>query len=307
MSRRHFPLWTLLGVVLVVALLVGSGVFSSSSPTDAQRAAAIESVIRCPSCEDLSVAVSSAPTAVTVRAAVAHLIAQGQGDRQIKDYLVARYGTAIVLEPPTSGWAALVWVLPVAAGLLGATGLVVVLVRRRRGDRDLDADVRGGSVDPVVIEERRRFLAQSLADADAEYLAGDLSDADYLALRQRDLARLVALGTAPAGGAGAAGGGPAPAEDFPVAAAESAESAATTSAVSVVSAAERRPTPRGGPARSRPYRGPGRSRRGTHRPDDVAEMPGSSLPPWAASSPPWSSPSRCSPRTGCPARRRPGR
>jgi cytochrome c-type biogenesis protein CcmH/NrfF/tetratricopeptide (TPR) repeat protein len=177
--------------------MVGSGVFSSTPPTAAQRAAAIESVIRCPSCEDLSVAVSSAPTAVTVRATVARMIAQGQSDQQVEDYLVARYGSAIVLDPPTSGWSALVWALPVVVGVLGATGLVVVLARRRRGDRDLDADVRGGSVDPAVLAERRRFLTRSLADADAEYLAGDLSDADYLALRHRDLARLAVLGPAP--------------------------------------------------------------------------------------------------------------
>jgi len=192
-SRRHVPVWTLLGAVLVVALLFGSGVFSSPRPTDAQRATAIESVVRCPSCEDLSVAVSSAPTAVTVRETVVHLIAQGRSDQQIKDFLVARYGSAIVLDPSTSGWSALVWALPVVVGLLGVAGLVVVFVRRRGSDRDLDADVRGGSVDPAVVDERRRFLAQSLADADAEYLAGDLSDADYLALRQRDLGRLVAL------------------------------------------------------------------------------------------------------------------
>ena len=197
MSRRHFPLWTLLGVVLVVALLVGSGTFDSTTPTNAQRAAAIESVIRCPSCEDLSVAVSSAPTAVTVRATVAHLVDQGRSDQQIKDYLVARYGSAIVLDPPA---------LPFVVGVAGAAGLVVVLVRRRRrGDGDLDADVRGGSADPVVLEERRRFLTQSLADADAEYLAGDLSDADYLAFRQRDLARLAALAPSP-GGTGTAAG-----------------------------------------------------------------------------------------------------
>ncbi|HEY5109366.1 MAG TPA: cytochrome c-type biogenesis protein CcmH [Acidimicrobiales bacterium] len=197
MRSRHFPLWTALGVVLVVALLVGSGVWSSSPPTNAQRAAAIEAVIRCPSCEDLSVAVSSAPTAVTVRATVRHLVDQGQSDQQVKDYLAARYGSTIVLDPAISGWSALVWVLPVVGGLVGAAVLVWVLVRRRRrGAGDLDADVRGVTVDPVVLEERRRFLAQSLADADAEYLAGDLSDADYLVLRQRDLARLDALGPA---------------------------------------------------------------------------------------------------------------
>jgi len=194
-KRRHFPLWTLLGIVLVVALLIGSGVFSSSPPTSAQRAGAIESVIRCPSCEDLSVAASSAPTAVTVRATVRHLIDQGQSDQQIKDYLVARYGSAIVLDPPASGWSAVVWVLPIVAGLAGVGALVVVIARRRqRGGADLDADVRGPAADPAALEERRHFLTQSLADADAEYLSGDLADADYLALRQRDLARLAALG-----------------------------------------------------------------------------------------------------------------
>jgi tetratricopeptide (TPR) repeat protein len=48
----------------------------------------------------------------------------------------------------------------------------------------------------AVREERRRFLEQSLADADAEYLAGDLSDRDYLALRRRDMARLATIGSA---------------------------------------------------------------------------------------------------------------
>lgn len=40
------------------------------------------------------------------------------------------------------------------------------------------------------LEDRRRFLEQSLADAFAEYQAGDLSEGDYQALRHRDTARL---------------------------------------------------------------------------------------------------------------------
>ena len=40
MTPRRFPLWTALGVVLVVALIVGSGVLSSSPPTAAQRSKA---------------------------------------------------------------------------------------------------------------------------------------------------------------------------------------------------------------------------------------------------------------------------
>ena len=282
MTRRHFPLWTLLGVVLVVALLVGSGVFSSSPPTDAQRATAIEQVIRCPSCEDLSVAVSSAPTAVTVRATVAHLIAQGRSDQEIRDYLVARYGSAIVLDPPTSGWSALVWVLPVLVGVLGVVGLVVVFARRRgRGGRDPDADVRGEWADPVAIDERRRFLVQSLADADAEYLAGDLADADYLALRQRDLARLAALSPAD-------------------------RHRSLTACARHGRRVRRRPrgrrtwtTPPGSP--------PGTDASPGARPAAPTQHVVPRPPPSAASWPPWAWPCRCSPPTDSPARRRPAR
>jgi tetratricopeptide (TPR) repeat protein len=133
---------------------------------------------------------------VAVRAAITQLVAEGRTDQQIQAYLAARYGSSIVLDPPASGWSLLVWLLPLAAGLVAATALVVVLVRRRRlpgggpGDR---ARADGTAMAPEAVEERRRFLTRSLADADAEYLAGDLSDQDYLALRQRDMSRLAAL------------------------------------------------------------------------------------------------------------------
>ena len=194
MTRRRFPLWTLLGAVLLVALVIGSGVFRSGAPTPAQRAYAIESVVRCPSCEDLSVADSTAQTAVTVRAAVVRQLAQGRTNQQIEEYLVARYGSSIVLDPPASGWSLLVWLLPILGGLIAVTVLVVVLVRRRNlaGRADLDPE-SDSALGPAALEDRRSFLDRSLADADAEFLAGDLSDVDYLALRRRDMARLTAL------------------------------------------------------------------------------------------------------------------
>ncbi len=205
MSGRRFPVWTLIGVVLVVALIAGSGVLSSTPPTAAERSASIESVIRCPSCEDLSVATSSAPTAVAVRATVRQLVGDGRTDAQVEQYLEARYGSTIVLDPPASGWSLLVWVLPVACGLLAAVALTVVLVRRRRiGDGD---DPVAVDLDPGLVEERRAFIARSLADADAEFLAGDLSDRDYLLLRRRDMRRLAALdGAAPTTAVGSAAG-----------------------------------------------------------------------------------------------------
>ena len=199
MSTRRFPIWIVLGAVLVVALVIGSGVLDTTPVTAAQRAVAIETGIKCPSCEDLSVANSSAQTAVLVRNTVRQLIGEGKSDQQIQAYLVSRYGSAIVLVPPASGWSLLVWVLPLGGGVLAIAGLTTVLVRKRmnelvepadaaRADATLDA---GASSDQL--DARRQFLEQSLADAFAEHRAGDLSDQDYQALRKRDTARLAAL------------------------------------------------------------------------------------------------------------------
>ncbi len=191
MTPRRVPWWPALVVVLVAALLVGAGVFSSAPPTAAQRAAAIEAGIRCPSCEDLTVRDSDAPTAVAVRAEVAREVAEGRSDGQIRSALVATYGASIVLSPPTSGVAALVWVLPVGGAAVAAAVLGVVLVRRRHGTDDGGEPV--GSDDPAALEARRAFLEQSLADAEAEHDAGDLSDEDHRSIRSRDGARLAAV------------------------------------------------------------------------------------------------------------------
>ncbi len=154
-------------------------------------------MVRCPSCEDLSVATSSAPTAAAVRATVRRLVGEGRTDQQVEQYLVARYGSTIVLDPPASGWSLLVWVLPVAGAILAAGATVVLLRRRRLGDADADgpapAEPDPADLAPAVLTEHRRFVELSLADADAEFLAGDLSDRDYLLLHRRDMRRLAAL------------------------------------------------------------------------------------------------------------------
>lgn len=142
-ARRSHP-WLGLGVlavVLAVALAIGGGVGQGGQPTPAQRAAALDAVLRCPSCEDLSVAQSSASSAVAVRHEVLHLAREGRTDQQIQDRLVGQYGPAILLRPPTSGLASLVWIVPAvaAAGAVVALGLLFwrrarQMARLRRGE-----------------------------------------------------------------------------------------------------------------------------------------------------------------------------
>jgi cytochrome c-type biogenesis protein CcmH/NrfF len=128
-------LWVRVGIplaVLIVALLIGSGVFSGRPPTDAQRAAAIEAVIRCPSCIDVSVAQSQETTALAVRHEIEGQVARGRSSGQIEQTLVSQYGQTILLEPPDAAGFPVIWIVPLllAAGALGAIG--VLFWRRSR-------------------------------------------------------------------------------------------------------------------------------------------------------------------------------
>lgn len=116
--------------VVVVALVVGSS--GSDGPrTDAERAQAIAGTVRCPTCRGQSVASSDAPAAVEIRREIDRRVAAGEDEEEVQAALVAAYGEGIVLNPPGSGVAGLVWVLPVA-GLVVAAGALAVAFRRWR-------------------------------------------------------------------------------------------------------------------------------------------------------------------------------
>jgi cytochrome c-type biogenesis protein CcmH len=123
------------GFVLVAGSALAVGTWHpSSAPTAAQRSAAIEAAVRCPSCEGISVLDSSAATAVAIRRAVEARVRAGQSDARIEGYLTSRYGPQILLRPPAHGATAWVWVLPPLALSAGLVGIVAVLWRRRRPD-----------------------------------------------------------------------------------------------------------------------------------------------------------------------------
>jgi len=137
---RRF-VWVALGVAVVVALAFGS--YRPGRQTAAQRASAIEADLRCPSCEDISVADSSAATAVAIRQVVTTRVGEGESTAQIEGFLESRYGVGILLRPPTSGLSVAVWIVPLVAVALAAVGLGAFFWRRR-----------GGELAPVAAEDR---------------------------------------------------------------------------------------------------------------------------------------------------------
>ena len=122
--------WAALAAVVVVALVIG--VTDRKAPTNAERARNVGRTVMCPACSGETVADSQAPVAVNIRKQIARKIAEGESDDEIRDDLAATYGDRVILNPPKSGLAGLVWVLPVAALVAAAGGLVVAFRRWSR-------------------------------------------------------------------------------------------------------------------------------------------------------------------------------
>ncbi len=127
---RRWAGWLLLFPVLGVALFLGAR-DDGGTPTPGERVGRIARQVRCPTCEGLSVAESEAAASVAIRQEIRRRVDAGESDAEIREFLVSRYGRDILLTPPRTGVAALVWALPVAAVVVAAAGLAVAFRRWR--------------------------------------------------------------------------------------------------------------------------------------------------------------------------------
>jgi len=124
------PAWMVVAVIALIALGIGS--VHPQQPGASARIAHLDSVIKCPSCVDLSIAQSDAPIAVGLRSEVAAWVHEGLSDGRIEQLVVARFGEQALLVPSGSGADVLLWAVPVAVVGTAAIVLAWYLWRRRR-------------------------------------------------------------------------------------------------------------------------------------------------------------------------------
>jgi cytochrome c-type biogenesis protein CcmH len=125
--RRHLPVVALGALLALVAIGVVLAVRPSPESTPAERADALARELRCPDCQGLSVADSPTSSAREIRRQVDELLAAGATDAEVRDHFVARYGTWILLAPPSP----LPWLVPIGVLLAGVAGLLAWLAMRR--------------------------------------------------------------------------------------------------------------------------------------------------------------------------------
>ena len=98
--------------------------------------------LRCMVCQDESLLSSNADFAKQLRRQIFDMMQQGKSDKEIKDWLVARYSSFILYDPPLAPSTIALW-FGTPAILLAGGIVVVVLLRRRTRPAGAIADEPG--------------------------------------------------------------------------------------------------------------------------------------------------------------------
>lgn len=127
----------LCGLLLSFSLWAAIDTYQFDSIAQEQQYRELTGSLRCPKCQNNSIADSNAMIAADMRLKVYELMKQGQSKQQIIDYMVARYGHFVTYEPPVTASTLILWVGPALFAVLGA--LTIILRSRKQKTRsDLD-------------------------------------------------------------------------------------------------------------------------------------------------------------------------
>jgi cytochrome c-type biogenesis protein CcmH len=103
-----------------------------TSAAEERRFQHLVAELRCVMCQNQSLADSNAQIAHDLRREVLELMRQGKSNREIKDFLVARYGEFVLYRPQVESKTWLLWFGPALVLLAG--GLLVASVVRKRAN-----------------------------------------------------------------------------------------------------------------------------------------------------------------------------
>lgn len=127
--RRAF-VWLALCLLPVLAFAQAIQPLPFRDRAEEVRFQKLSAELRCPMCQNETLADSNAPIAHDLRRQVFEMIQAGKSDDEIKTYLVDRYSQFVLYKPPVEPSTWLLWFGP--AVLLAAGAVVVAIQVRRR-------------------------------------------------------------------------------------------------------------------------------------------------------------------------------
>ncbi|KGK22413.1 cystathionine gamma-synthase [Vibrio navarrensis] len=87
--------------------------------------------LRCPKCQNNTIADSNAALAQDLRHKVYEMTKEGKSKQEIIDYMVARYGNFVTYNPPLTVATSILWLGPLSVLLIGFS-LIILRSRKRK-------------------------------------------------------------------------------------------------------------------------------------------------------------------------------
>jgi len=112
-----------------------------ADPALEARARNLSQELRCLVCQNQSIDDSSAPLARDLRLLVRERLSKGDTDRQVIEYLVARYGSYVLLNPPLQKNTLILWIGPLLIIALAGGAFAVYVSRAGRAKTEADAQL----------------------------------------------------------------------------------------------------------------------------------------------------------------------
>lgn len=147
-------LMMLCGLLFSVSLWAAIDTYAFDTVAQEEQYREITASLRCPKCQNNSIADSNAMIASDMRLKVYQLMKQGQSRQQIIDYMVARYGNFVSYQPPVTPSTLILWAGPALFVVLG--GAVIVLRSRQRKTRSELDDQEQQRLAAILKSDRKR-------------------------------------------------------------------------------------------------------------------------------------------------------
>jgi cytochrome c-type biogenesis protein CcmH len=106
-------------------------IYEFDSASQRERYHQLSEELRCPKCQNQNLAGSDSQIAGDLRHELHRLLLDGKTDREIKVYMVDRYGEFVLYQPRLQKATLLLWGLPFVLWLVGVVVLGAVVKRRK--------------------------------------------------------------------------------------------------------------------------------------------------------------------------------
>lgn len=146
----------LLLLLLVLSVHAAIETFVFDNEVLERRYRAMLGELRCPKCQNQSLHDSDAPIATDLRRELHRLLHEGYSDREIHEFMVARYGDFVLYRPPLNRTTLALWGLP---PLLLMVGLFAVWRLSR---------LNATEEPPAPLDEARRRRLDKLFEDDPQ-------------------------------------------------------------------------------------------------------------------------------------------